>query len=40
VHTAERARPAADARARYDAVYAQYLAAYPALRPVMHALRD
>jgi len=40
VHTAERARPAADALARYDAVYAQYLAAYPALRPVMHALRD
>jgi xylulokinase len=40
VHTSERARPDPAARARYDAVYAQYVAAYPALRPVMHALRD
>ena len=35
----ERARPAPAAQARYAAIYAQYIAAYPALRSVMHALR-
>ena len=40
VHRSERARPDADARARYDRTYAQYVAAYPALKPMMHALRD
>jgi xylulokinase len=40
VHNHERARPEPATRACYDRVYAQYVAAYPALRPVMHALRD
>jgi xylulokinase len=39
VRLVERARPEADARERYAALYAQYLALYPALKPVMHALR-
>lgn len=39
VRLVERARPEPAARARYASTYAQYVAAYPALRPVMHALR-
>jgi len=39
VRLVERARPEADALARYAVIYAQYVAAYPALRSVMHALR-
>ena len=39
VELVERARPRDAARARYDALYGQYVALYPALRPVMHALR-
>jgi sugar (pentulose or hexulose) kinase len=39
VRPVERARPQAQARTRYAAMYAQYVAAYPALRSVMHALR-
>ncbi len=39
VRLVDRARPAAAARERYDALYAQYVALYPALKPVMHALR-
>ena len=37
--TVERARPEPEACARYAALYRQYVAAYPALRSVMHALR-
>jgi xylulokinase len=40
VHLRERARPDPGERARYDRAHAQYIAAYPALRGVMHALRD
>jgi ribulokinase len=35
-----RAVPSAGRAARYEALYAQYRAAYPALRPVMHRLRE
>ena len=35
----ERARPDPAAQSRYAALYAQYVAAYPALKSVMHALR-
>ena len=35
-----RAAPNPDARARYDALFAQYVALYPALKPVMHRLRE
>jgi sugar (pentulose or hexulose) kinase len=36
----QRAAPRADVRDRYEALYEQYRAAYPALRPVMHGLRE
>ena len=39
VRLVERARPEPAARARYAAMHAQYVAAYPALQSVMHALR-
>jgi xylulokinase len=39
VRLVDRARPDAAARTRYDALYRQYVALYPALKPVMHALR-
>jgi len=39
VRLVERARPRADARARYDALYRHYVALYPALQSTMHALR-
>lgn len=39
VRLVERARPEPAARARYAEQHAQYVAAYPALKPVMHALR-
>ncbi|VTU18613.1 Xylulose kinase [Variovorax sp. SRS16] len=39
VHLVDRAQPYPDAVARYEALYRNYLAGYPALRPVMHALR-
>ena len=39
VRLIDRARPQPDAVARYAALYVQYVAAYPALKPVMHALR-
>jgi xylulokinase len=38
VQLVERARPRAGAAERYAALYAQYVALYPALRPTMHAL--
>jgi xylulokinase len=40
VQPAERARPGGDAQRRYDALFGQYVALYPALRPVMHRLRE
>jgi len=39
VRRVERARPDGQACARYGALYRQYVAAYPALKSVMHALR-
>jgi xylulokinase len=39
VRLIDRARPDAAACARYDALYREYVALYPALKPVMHALR-
>jgi ribulokinase len=39
VSLVERARPDEAASTRYAALYEQYLAAYPALKPLMHALR-
>ena len=39
VRLVERARPDAATHARYGAMFTQYVAAYPALKPVMHALR-
>jgi ribulokinase len=40
VHLVERARPTPEGTRRYAAMHAQYLALYPALKPVMHALRN
>jgi xylulokinase len=40
VRLVERARPDATRAARYAHLYEQYVASYPALRPVMHALRS
>ncbi|MBC8058973.1 MAG: hypothetical protein H7Y61_20590, partial [Rhizobiales bacterium] len=40
VEPMHRASPEPRARGRYDALFAQYVALYPALRPVMHRLRD
>ncbi len=39
VRLVERARPEPAAHDRYTEMFTQYVAAYPALRPVMHALR-
>ena len=39
VRLVERARPDAATHSRYGAMFTQYVAAYPALKPVMHALR-
>jgi sugar (pentulose or hexulose) kinase len=36
----ERTRPDPAAQRTYDDIYRQYVASYPALRPVMHALRQ
>ena len=38
-HLVERARPEPSAQSRYAALYEQYVAAYPALKSVMHSLR-
>ncbi|MDP9045158.1 MAG: FGGY-family carbohydrate kinase [Pseudomonadota bacterium] len=40
VRPVQRALPDAAAHARYDALFEQYVALYPALRPVMHRLRE
>lgn len=40
VDLVERARPRPEASSRYRDLFAQYVALYPALKPIMHALRD
>jgi ribulokinase len=39
VQPAHRATPSAQAHARYNALFEQYVALYPALKPIMHRLR-
>ena len=40
VQPVQRALPRPAARAAYDALFAHYQAAYPALKPLMHGLRQ
>ncbi|MBT2304647.1 hypothetical protein J7E70_29950 [Variovorax paradoxus] len=40
VRLLDRARPVQAAQLRYEKLYAQYVALYPAIRNVMHALKD
>jgi xylulokinase len=40
VHLVERAQPTLEGMRRYEAFHTQYVNLYPALKSVMHALRD